>query len=64
MNICAEFGICGILYMRNLVAFLQFKKKVKNTHEGVLLLAKLQADTCYFTKIETPPRAFFTFFKL
>ena len=37
---------------------------MKNTHEGVLLLAKLQADTRYFTKIKTPPQAFFTFFKL
>ena len=34
---------------------------VKNTHGGVLLLVKLQAN---FTKINTPPWVFFTFFKL
>ena len=30
-----------------------FKKNVKNTHEGVLLLVKLQAKTCNFTKSNT-----------
>ena len=39
-------------------------KNVKNTHGGVLILIKLQAKACNFTKINTPPRAFFTFFKL
>ena len=33
-------------------------KNVKNTHEGVLLLA------CNFTKSNTPPWVFFTFLKL
>ena len=43
---------CGIWYhLYNL-------KNVKNTHEGVLLLA------CNFTKSNTPPWVFFTFFKL
>ena len=39
-------------------------KNVKNTHEGVLILVKLQASACNFTKINTPPWVFFTFFKL
>ena len=39
-------------------------KNVKNTHGGVLLLAKLQAKGCSFTKSSTPPWVFFTFFKL
>ena len=30
-------------------------KNVKNTHEGVLLLVKLQAEAYNFTKINTPP---------
>ena len=37
-------------------------KKVKNTHGGVLLLVKLQAKACNFTKSSTPPWVFFTFF--
>ena len=49
---------CAIWYFfRNL-------KNMKNTNEGVLLLVKLQAKTCDFTKSSTPPRVFFTFFKL
>ena len=39
-------------------------KNVKNTHRGVLLLVKLQASACNFTKSNTPPWVFFTFFKL
>ena len=38
------------------------KKNVKNTHEGVLILVKLQAEACNFTKINTPTWMFFTFF--
>ena len=30
-------------------------KNVKNTHGGVLILVKLQAEACNFTKINTPP---------
>ena len=30
-------------------------KNVKNTHGGVLILIKLQALACNFTKINTPP---------
>ena len=47
----------------NLVLFLRFKKREKNTHGGVLLLVKLQALACNFTKNNTPPWMFFTFFK-
>ena len=52
---------CGSL--RDLVAFVQFKKH-ENTHGGVLILVKLQAESCNFTKINTPSWVFFTFFKL
>ena len=38
-------------------------KKLKNTHGGVVILVKLQAPACNFTKIKTPPWVFFTFFK-
>ena len=37
---------------------------VKNTHGGVLLLVKLQAEACNFIKRDTPPWVFFTFFEL
>ena len=50
--------LCGIWsYLYNL-------KNVRNTHGEVLLLIKLQAETCNFTKINTPPWMFFTFFIL
>ena len=50
--------LCGIWsYLYNL-------KNVRNTHVEVLLLIKLQAETCNFTKINTPPWMFFTFFIL
>ena len=39
-------------------------ENVKNTHGGVLLLVKLQASACNFTKINTLPWVFFMFFKL
>ena len=39
-------------------------KNVKNIHGGLLILVKLQAEVCNFTKINTPPWVFFTFFKL
>ena len=48
---------CAIWY------HLQNLKNMKNTHEGVLILVKLQASACNFTKINTPPWVFFTFFK-
>ena len=37
-------------------------KNVKNTHGGMLLLVKLQAEACNFTKSNIPPWVFFTFF--
>ena len=39
-------------------------KNVKNNHGGVLILVKLQASACSFTKINTPVWMFFTFLKL
>ena len=39
-------------------------KDMKNTHGGVLLLVKMQALACNFTKSNTPPWMFFAFFKL
>ena len=39
-------------------------KNVRNIHGGVLILVKLQAEACNFTKINTPPWVFFMFFKL
>ena len=39
-------------------------KNVKNTLGGVLLLVKLQSEACNFTKDNTGPWVFFTFFKL
>ena len=39
-------------------------KDMKNTHGGVLLLIKMQALACNFTKSNTPPWMFFAFFKL
>ena len=59
---------CAIWY------YLYNLKNMKNTQEGVLLLVKLQAKSvlegvlllvaCNFTKGDTPPWVFFTFFKL
>ena len=39
-------------------------KSVKNTHGGVLILVKLQALACNFTRINAPSWVFFTFFKI
>ena len=39
-------------------------KNVKNTNGGVLLVLKLHAKACNFTKSNTPPWLFFTFLKL
>ena len=49
--------------LRDLIPFVQ-SKNVKNTHGGVILLIKLQASAYNFTKSNTPPWVFFTFFKL
>ena len=53
--------VCDAL--SDLLPFTQFKT-VKNTHGGVLLLVKLHAKAWNFTKGNTPPWVFFTFFKL
>ena len=39
-------------------------KNVENTHGGLLLLVKLQAEACNFTKSNIPPWVLFTFLKL
>ena len=55
---------CAIWYhlynVKNLNNFVQFK----NTHGGVLVLVKVQAESCSFTKSKTPPLVFLTFLKL
>ena len=48
---------CAIWY------HLHNSKNVKNTHGGVLILVKLQAKACNFTKINTPSWVFSTFLK-
>ena len=48
--------------LRNLIPLYNFKS-VKNTHGGVLLLVKLLASACNFTKSNAPPWVFFTFFE-
>ena len=53
---------CDVLC--DLIPHLYNLKDVKNAYGDVLLLVKLQALSCNFTKITTPPRVFFTFFKL
>ena len=44
--------------------YLYNSKNLKNTHGGVILLVKLQASSCNFTKRITLPWVYFTFFKL
>ena len=48
-----EFNVnvmrCAIWY------YLYDLKNVKNTRGGVLILVKLQAEACNFTKCSTPP---------
>ena len=39
-------------------------KNVKNTHGRVLILVKLQAEACNFTKTNILPWVFLMFFKL
>ena len=39
-------------------------KDVKNSHGGLILLVKLQAQACNITKSNTPPWVFFNFFKI
>ena len=49
---------CAIWY------HLYYLKKVKNTHGGMLLLVKLQTESCIFAKSNTPPLVFLTSLKL
>ena len=51
----SNYYICDVL--RDLVLFVEFKKRVKHPCKSVTL-------GCNFTKINFPPRAFFTFIKL
>ena len=60
-NMRHDTCICGAL--RDLVQFVQFKKREKHPWRSVNF-SKLQASPCNFTKINTPPWVFFTFFKL
>ena len=56
---------CFLFVMRCAIWYYLYNlKNVKNTHGGVLILVKLQAPACNFTKINTPQQVFFTFFKL
>ena len=57
--------IRGIFVMRCAIWYYLYNlKNLKNTHGAVLILVKLQVSSCNFTKINTPPWVFFTFFKL
>ena len=49
------------MFFCDLVQFVQFKKR-ENIYGGVLLLVKLQAEACNFTKSNTPPWEFFHVF--
>ena len=54
MKVFTRKLICGAL--RNLVPFVQFKEfkqfcTIKNTHGGVLVLVKVQAESCSKTFI-------------
>ena len=55
---CSHYQNCDAY--RDFVPLVQFKN-VKNTHGELLLLVKLKASTCNFTRSNTPPWAFFTF---
>ena len=60
-GVLLQISICDAL--GNLVPFAQFRKR-ENTHGEVLCLVKLQTEACSFTKRDTSPWVFFTFFKL
>ena len=47
--------------LRDLVAFVQFKKREKHPRRSVNFS---KVEGCNFTKINTPPWVFFAFFKL
>ena len=54
----------GVLILVKLQYHLYNLKNMKNTHRGVLILVKLQSSVCNFTKINSRPWMFFTFFKI
>ena len=49
--------------LSDLICHLDNLRNLKNSHGGVLLLVKMQDEACIFTKGNTPPWMFFTFFK-
>ena len=51
---------CDVL--RDLVPFAHFKKREKTL--GSVTFTKMQDEACNYTKNNTPPCVFFTFFKL
>ena len=55
-------SICDAL--RDLVPFMQFKKHEKHQWRSVTLskVTNYRLSACNFTKINTPPRVFFSFF--
>ena len=56
--------VCVVyVVLRDLVPFVQ-SKKVEDIHGRVLLLVRLQVSDCKFTKSNTRPWVFFTFFNL
>ena len=75
MKVKMSIPLLGSTYMMllfdalsDMVSFVQFKKRERFpwrsvTFSKVLLLVKLQAKACNFTKSNTPPWVFFTFLK-
>ena len=63
---CLYFCFWGVLFFSSSVVWyhLYNLRDVKKTHGGVLILVKLQALACTFTKINTPPWVFHNFFKI
>ena len=51
----------SVIALHDLVSFVQFKIRKKNSWKS-FTFSKVTA--CYFTKSNTPPWVFFTFFKL
>ena len=59
-NPISDNGVNSIYMVRYAIWYHLYNlKNVKNTHGWVLIIV-----ACNFTKINTPPRVFFTFFKL
>ena len=56
-----DYGSMYVMRCANWYHFYNLKN-MKTGHGGVLLLVKLQASACNFSKGNTFPRAFFTFF--